>query len=118
MGGAMFGLTAAVVQMLIRSLIVRRDNLNRRDGSRRMDKERRLISQRKGEVKNRKSVKPFKTILNHHSPLVVDEDGGVITHVFTYPYVIPVYYNYGKYDLNSLNRDYFKTTTSTSTTTE
>ena len=27
MGGAMFGLTAAVVQMLIRSLIVRRENV-------------------------------------------------------------------------------------------
>ena len=53
---------------------------------------------------------------------MVDETGGVVTHVFTYPYVIPVYYNYGKYDLNSLNKDYFQTTTSTtatmSTTTE
>ena len=29
MGGAMFGLTAAVVQMLIRSLIVKRDNVSR-----------------------------------------------------------------------------------------
>ena len=28
MGGAMFGLTAAVVQMLIRSLIVKRDNVS------------------------------------------------------------------------------------------
>lgn len=33
MGGAMFGLTAAVVQMLIRSLIVRRDNVGRAGGS-------------------------------------------------------------------------------------
>ena len=135
MGGAMFGLTAAVVQMLIRSLIVRRENvrplvvvvvlllnialfqLNRRVGSRRMDQERRFISQRKSDVKKRKSVKPFKTILNHHSPLMVDEDGGVVTHVFTYPYVIPVYYNFGKYDLNSLNQDYFRTSTIPPTTT-
>ena len=33
MGGAMFGLTAAVVQMLIRSLIVRRNNVGRAGGS-------------------------------------------------------------------------------------
>ena len=30
MGGAMFGLTAAVVQMLIRSLIVKRDNVRKK----------------------------------------------------------------------------------------
>ena len=77
-----------------------------------MDNKRRLISQRKSDVKKRKSIKPFKTILNH-SPLMVDDDGGVVTHVFTYPYVIPVYYNYGKYDLNSLNQDYFRTTSTT-----
>ena len=27
--------------------------------------------------------------------------------------MIPVYYNYGKYDLNSLNQDYFRTTSTT-----
>ena len=77
---------------------------------------RKQVSQRKSE-ENKKS-KSFRAILNHHhSPLMVDETGGVVTHVFTYPYVIPVYYNYGKYDLNSLNKDYFETTTSTTTTT-
>ena len=93
--------------------------LNRRVGNRRSDKRRR-ISQRKSEERREHSIKSFRTILNHHSPLMVGEDGGVVTHVFTYPYVIPVYYNYGKYDLNSLNKDYFKTSTtsSTSTTTE
>ena len=91
--------------------------LNRRVGTRRMDRRRQVSHRKMGEQK-KSSMKSFRTILNHHSPLMVDEDGGVVTHVFTYPYVIPVYYNYGKYDLNSLNRDYFKTTTSTSTTTE
>ena len=84
--------------------------------NRRLDQRRRLISERRSEVKKRKSIKPFKTILNH-SPLMVDDDGGVVTHVFTYPYVIPVYYNYGKYDLNSLNQDFFRTSTTKSTTT-
>ena len=40
-----------------------------------------------------------------------DHDQGLMAHVITYPYVIPVYYNYGKYNLNNLNEDYHKTTT-------
>ena len=54
--------------------------------------------------------------------MIIDDRGGVrgapvmlddrvMAHVITYPYVIPVYYNYGKYNLNNLNEDYHKTTT-------
>ena len=50
------------------------------------------------------------------SPIIVDDKGGVMTHVITYPYVVPIYYNYGKYDLNNLNQDYHITTTTTTTT--
>ena len=47
------------------------------------------------------------------SPIIVDDEGGIMTHVLTYPYIVPVYYNFGKYDLNKLNHDYHKTTTTT-----
>ena len=88
--------------------------MSRRVGNRRVDRRRK--GQRRSEGRREDSIKSFRTILNHHSPLMVGDDGGAVTHVFTYPYVIPVYYNYGKYDLNSLNRDYFRTSTSTTTT--
>ena len=41
----------------------------------------------------------------------MDDYGGVVTHVITYPYMVPVYYNLGKYDLNKLNMDFHKTST-------
>ena len=43
--------------------------------------------------------------------MMEDQTKGLMAHVITYPYVIPVYYNYGKYNLNNLNEDYHKTTT-------
>jgi len=120
-GGAMFGLTAAVVQMLIRSLVIKRNKENRRidrANARRRISERRIETSRPSYSSDR-------------SPMIIDDRGGVrlgpvaapvmlgaaegdqglMGHVITYPYVIPVYYNYGKYNLNNLNEDYHKTTT-------
>ena len=138
-GGAMFGLTAAVVQMLIRSLVIKRNKVGAEDKlstsyifvnfqeNRRIDRanSRRRIGERRIET-SRPSYP------SDRSPMIIDDRGGVrlgpvaaapvmlggaegdkglMGHVITYPYVIPVYYNYGKYNLNNLNEDYHKTTT-------
>ena len=82
--------------------------------NRRIDMGRRFNSYRRKSDRRSESftVKPS----FERSPIIVDDDGGVMAHVLTYPYIVPVYYNFGKYDLNKLNHDYHKTTTTTSTT--
>ena len=77
-----------------------------------MSSQRRMSSRRKFEDYQ----------FNHdqdRSPIIVDDSGGVMRHVFTYPYIVPIYYNHGKYDLNKLNSDFhISSTTQTTTTTE
>ena len=137
MGGAMFGLTAAVVQMLIRSLVIKRNKVGVKimsthhqfddfliffQENRRIDRAnsaRRRIGERRIETSRPR-------YLSDRSPMIIDDRGGVrlgapvmmsdedrglVGHVVTYPYIVPVYYNYGKYNLNNLNEDYHKTTT-------
>ena len=66
---------------------------------------RRRMSERRMET-----VRP--NYISDRSPMIIDDKGGLMAHVITYPYVVPVYYNVGKYNLNKLNEDYHKTTTS------
>ena len=116
-GGAMFGLTAAVVQMLIRSLVVKRAkewwwNVQADWLWQLYFQENRRIDRIKS-FKRRKGERRIESSPGERSPIVVDDYGGVVTHVFTYPYIVPVYYNLGKYDLNNLNKDYHHQTEST-----
>ena len=64
--------------------------------------------------KSSRRIESFEDVLrNERSPIIVDDAGSVMTHIFTYPYIVPIYYNYGKYDLNNLNKDFHRTSTTT-----
>ena len=84
--------------------------------NRRMDRVR-LSDRRKSDRRIQTHHSPKHRYDFERSPIIVDDKGGVMTHVITYPYVVPIYCNYGKYDLNNLNQDYHITTTTTTTTT-